>query len=658
MPLIVGIDTGGTYTDGVIVDYASRQVLKKAKSLTTKEDLSIGIRNCIEKLCFRDYDKISLVCLSTTLATNAIVEGKGCKTGMIFIGGVPEGKLPTEHWAVLQGKLDIKGRIVKNLEQEEVLNSIENLRGKVSAIAISGYASVRNPEHELYIKRVVKDMLEIPVVCAHELTCSLGFYERSITAALNASLIPIIHEQIQATRLALSKYNIDAPIMIVKGDGSLMQESYAVDRPIETILSGPAASITGGIFLTNQPNAVIIDMGGTTTDIALVQDGIVRINMEGAKVAGWLTRVEAADVCTFGLGGDSYLHIDINGQLRIGPQKVWPLCVIGKNYPELAEELRIYRRKREYSLTSAQEADCFMLTKRRLNQEFCQLDLEIIKSLEERPHSLYFLSCKLDKDISVLELRLQHLIDTGMIARIALTPTDILHADGRYDKWDRDIAEIGVGILADRMNKSASEVVKTVNEFFTHKLIAACLQSLANFEKHEFDFSNNEVASYFIDKASGTGQTGLFKADYSLNKPIIALGAPATTWLKKVSEKLHTQIIIPEHSEVASAIGAASGQIMETVEMLIRPDKNAKKYIVYAPWERISFDTLEVAKEFALSAAKERAASAAQSAGSSSYDIFEANEDIFADTLSHGEEKEYIETRIKVIAVGRPSWKE
>ena len=346
MPIILGIDTGGTYTDGVIIDGDSLRgrVLRKAKAFTTKDNLTIGIRNCIAGLNYDAYKKINLVSLSTTLATNAIVEGKGCEVGLLLIGQVPDGRLPVEHYQLLQGRYDIRGKLLSNLQEDQCRQSIENLNGKVDAVAISGYASVRNPGHELTVKKIVREILNVPVVCAHELTGSLGFYDRTVTAVLNARLIPIISELIGAVKTVLSEKNIKASVMIVKGDGSLMEASFAQERPIETILSGPAASVTGGMFLTGADNAIVFDMGGTTTDIANIESGKVKIQKDGAKVGGWLTRVHSAQIYTYGVGGDSYLQLTSEGKLTVGPQKVYPLCIAGETYPHLAAELQKFEK--------------------------------------------------------------------------------------------------------------------------------------------------------------------------------------------------------------------------------------------------------------------------------------------------------------------------
>lgn len=326
MSLILGIDTGGTYTDGVIVELEHKKILNKAKALTTREDLAIGIRNCIYNLDFIEFDQISVVSLSTTLATNAIVEGRGCSVGLLMIGHEPIGKVPVEHYAVLTGGHNIHGRPLEELDEDEIRESIMELKGKVEAVAISGYLSVRNPAHELRVKELVEEILDLPVVCAHQLTTSLGLHERTVTAVLNARLIPIITELIESVKVVLREKKIDASVMIVKGDGSLMGETIAKEKPIETILSGPAASIIGGTFLTDTKDALVFDMGGTTTDIAILKNGAPRINREGAMVGGWLTRVQAAEIFTYGLGGDSYLQLSRDGNLQVGPKEYCPFA--------------------------------------------------------------------------------------------------------------------------------------------------------------------------------------------------------------------------------------------------------------------------------------------------------------------------------------------
>ncbi len=619
MSLILGIDTGGTYTDGVILECSDKRILSKAKALTTKQDLTTGILNCMENLNLEAPGEIVMVCLSTTLATNAIVEGHGCKTGLILIGGVPNGTLPAENYAVVQGRCDIKGSTVEPLNEDELRRVLNDFAGKAEALAISGYASVRNPHHELQVKKLAREILDVPVVCAHELTSTLGFYERTVTAVLNARLIPIIKDLINSVKSVLHKKKIHAPIMIVKGDGSLMKESFAEERPIETILSGPAASIVGGIFLSGTEDALILDMGGTTTDIAVVEKGKVRIARDGARVGGWLTRVNAAEISTFGIGGDSHIRIDKTGELEVGPKKVWPLCVVGQQFPALASELKSYRRKTNAAMFAHQEADCFMIFKARANQdqELGSQDEKILSLLQDGPHSLFYIAEKIGRDPDLLEL--QNLIDLELISRISVSPTDILHAQGRFLQWDKNSSTSGVEVLSERVGITTGEFLMLVNRHISVKLASACLQSFS----------------------------------FAVKKPIVAIGAPVSAWMTDVAEILDTELMIPEHAEVANAIGAAVGQVKGTAEVLIRPDRVKRHYILHSQAERKLFKTLEDAKAYAAIQVKNQAGTIAEQSGCKVFEVVENTEDIYIDNLSL-KTKTYIETRVKATAFGAP----
>jgi N-methylhydantoinase A/oxoprolinase/acetone carboxylase beta subunit len=325
---ILGIDTGGTFTDGVLMDPAARQVHSTAKAFTTRQDLSVGIRNCFRKLPVDQLSQVSMVCLSTTLATNAVVEGRQSRVGLFLLGRRIDQDLPADFCIPLQGELDIKGRQRTGIDREQVRKAAKSLEGKIEAAAVSSFASVRNPIHEIQVKEILHEVLDVPVVCAHELCQSLGFYDRTVTAALNAGLITCITTLIANVKMIMKEFSLgEIPLMIVKGDGSLMKWEYALNRPVETILSGPAASVVGARFLTETKDALVVDMGGTTTDIACIRDGKARLKESGAEVGGWCPQIRAVNVSTFGIGGDSRLSPEKDGRLSIGPHRVVPLSM-------------------------------------------------------------------------------------------------------------------------------------------------------------------------------------------------------------------------------------------------------------------------------------------------------------------------------------------
>ncbi len=652
MSLVLGIDTGGTYTDAVVVDLKSKEIIKMAKALTTREDLTVGIRDCIDNLDFTDVKNVNVVSLSTTLATNAIVEGRGCEVGLLLIGHEPTGQFPVNHYSVLPGGHNIKGRPQADLDLELTRQAIKKMMGKVDAIAISSYLSVRNPEHEIIVSEMVRELSNLPVVCAHQLTTSLGFHERTVTAVLNARLIPIITELIESVKKVLEEKEIKAYVMTVKGDGCLMSERLAREKPIETILSGPAASIIGAAFLTQNSEALVLDMGGTTTDIAVLKNGVPRINQEGAVVGEWLTRIRAAEIFTYGLGGDSYIQLTKDRRIVAGPQRVWPLCVVAYRYPYLMEELKTSCKK-DYDLLFAQASDCFMLLKKPTVDNMTKYEEEAIDILRNGPRSLFSLAQRIEIDPNLLDL--QRMVNLGIISRISVTPTDILHAKGTYVQWNRDASNIGVDILASRLAVTREKFIEMASEAIVNDLCLTCLQSLSACEGQNIWLKNNEAAMYFINKALSPKADYLYDSSFKVKMPIVGIGAPARAWLPKMAQKIHASLVIPEYAEVANAVGAATGKIMETIKVLIKPGEDGCGYLIHAPWERKYFELFDRALEYALCEAKKHAALAAEKSGAKDYEMVINHEDVFASNANK-ENNIYVESRIEVTAVGRPEW--
>lgn len=653
MSLILGIDTGGTYTDGVIIDPGSKTVLAKAKAFTTPADLSIGIRNCLNSLSISAANKIAFVSLSTTLATNAIVEGRGARVGLLMIGKPPEVMVPTEHWRLLQGKMDIKGYVKEDLDEAQILRAIEDFRHQVDAIAVSGYASVRNPSHESRVRDLVKKHLNIPVVCAHELTSSLGHDDRTITCVLNASLIPIINNLVLATRHSLAQMAISAPIMIVKGDGSLMNEAVAAERPIETVLSGPAASIIGGVYLTAEKDALILDMGGTTTDISQITNGRAKIRKTGATVGGWTSHIQAAEICTFGLGGDSYIRFTASGDLAIGPQKVQPLCVAAESAPHLLQEILEFRKSADYELFTEQEWDCFSLLKPDPDPDLSVQDLELFELLKSGPHSLFYLAHAMGKDAE--KLGLSRLVKRGILNRISLTPTDLLHVTGQYTCWDSKIARAVTELMAERLKIPLQQFMDDALAKVTDQLMRYSLESVANFDQISHGFEADSLAHYLFQQSLPRSTSELLRTGFALQRPLIALGAPVQAWIPPLGERLHTRVIIPEHAEVANAIGAAVGDVMESVEVIIRPAKEHIGYLVHAPWEQRHFDTLEEAKVYSIERARQAVADLIAISGGREVEVIDTLDDHFTEIFGN-QKSTYVETIVRVTAIGSPIW--
>jgi N-methylhydantoinase A/oxoprolinase/acetone carboxylase beta subunit len=284
MKLGIGIDTGGTYTDAVIYDFNEKKILGSAKALTTKEDLSIGIGNAFDELPSEMLNQADIISLSTTLATNACVENKGGRAKLLFIGVYKDvvvefGKnygLPNyDEMYFIDSKSGDNSKVAIQSDwdsfmedSKEWFNDAESV-GIVELNAMDNNAVLEKKAKELVIKQY-----NMPIICGHELFSDLNSLQRGSTTLLYARLIPIIEDFLAAIKVALKKRNINIPVVIVRSDGSLMSEKFTAIRPVETLLCGPAASVMGGIELTNENNSLIIDMGGTTTDIAILSEVI------------------------------------------------------------------------------------------------------------------------------------------------------------------------------------------------------------------------------------------------------------------------------------------------------------------------------------------------------------------------------------------------
>lgn len=593
--VILGIDTGGTYTDGVLLDYDTKKVIRCAKAFTTKECLVIGINDCISALNINN-ETVRLICLSTTLATNSVVEQKKTNVGMIVIGGHKSQKVKNEIYPVemqinISGEIDIMGREVVPVNEDEIKLALKKMKGKVKTLAISGFASIKNPSQELAVKRFAEEMLNIPVVCAHELSATLGFYERTVTAALNARLIPEIWEFLENVQTAIAMHGITAPISMLKGDGNVLVGDYAKLFPVETILSGPAASAVGGRFLTNIDSAIIVDMGGTTTDIACIENGEVMTEISGMTIEGWKTSINSVKAHTYGAGGDSRIFLDAADKLFFGPQKVVPLCVAGEECPRLLQELEELHLPSEYVTQTQQETDCLRLVNNNTMADVDEKSLQVLELLKNGPHTLLYLAKELNTDIDSLQVK--KLIDLNLVQLIALTPTDLLHADNTYKEWNSEISMLAIRKLAEKKGVEKTALLREMQEEFVEKVSMCIMDSIFRMDGIDITENYEGLKKVLCERVLKTESKNLFYLGLFLERPIIGVGAPASVWVRRAAQKLNTQFIGPEFGSVANAIGAAVRQVKEKICAVICKEQFSDNYIVFLPTERIVFKDLE-----------------------------------------------------------------
>ncbi len=666
MPVYLGIDTGGTYTDAVLFD-PDRGVLASAKALTRRHDLTLGIRESLQGALDRFPDEpVELVCLSTTLATNAVVEGQGSPICLLLIGYPPDSldqcglreALGRDPVVFIDGGHDVAGEEARSLDLEAARRAVERFAPSAAAFAVSGYFSVRNPSHENRVRALIREVTGLPVTCGHEISANLHASRRALTAALNARLVPVLTRLIEAVQHMAAERGIAAPLMVVKGDGSLIAAGMAAEYPIETVLSGPAASVVGSLHLSGEKDACIADMGGTTTDIALVRGGRPVLNREGAVVGGWHTMVEAVQIHTCGLGGDSEVRFDDDG-LALGPRRHVPLSLLAHEHPGVIPALEC-----QCARPAAGPVDGrFLLLQRPPEQGFqpSPLQAAILERLADGPLAQEAL---LPKDLSTIlvDLELRGLVERGLVAFSAFTPSDAAHVLGYQDSWSAEAARLGARLAARAWTAGAAadagafcrEVLRRVTVQSGRAVLAAALS-----EAHGIDLSAHPaVQQVFVDRAvslAADGRaadgTGLIDVAVTLNLPLVAIGAPVPTYYPAVARGLHTRLAIPPHAEVANAVGAVVGSVTQRVEVLITPRSEGECFRVHCEEGIEDFDELERAVEFASRKARDEAARLADLAG-----VFAARLEVVRRDQAinvHGQEL-FLESRVTATAAGRP----
>ena len=666
MSILLGIDTGGTYTDAVLFD-DERGVISAAKALTTKRDLSIGIRKAIQAALPKPPPDIRLVSLSSTLATNAIVEGKGSPVCLLLIGydssmvaraGL-ERVVASDSIVLLQGGHTVTGEERFPLDVNAARQAILSHAPKVAAFAISSFFSVRNPTHELLVKRLARNLTKLPVTCGHELSTHLDAPRRALTAALNARLTPLLQQLILELRGILTNQGIHAPLMVVRGDGSLMDTTMALERPVETILSGPAASVIGARYLSNmQGDAFIIDMGGTTTDIATLHDGRPRLNCEGAWVGGRRTMIEAVDARTIGLGGDSEVQLDREGNLHVGPRRVIPLSLLAEQYPEVVNVLHHQLEQAADKGTANTKMGRFVTLEQSPGIEqnrITSTEQQILTLLDDGPVPLsQLLEGSLEHQF-LNQRSLDSLQERGFVITSAFTPTDALHVLGQYRYGSVEAARLGAAMWARRLNISTEEFCKQIVRKVVVQLGEAAIATALAEEGGLALNSQDSVGRVFVNRALGINNGGAFAVTLSMRRPIIGVGAPAGAYLRPVAAQLHTDIHIPEHAEVASAVGAVATGVVQTIRILIRPLDGSNAFRVHLPFGVRDFTALTPAVSYTRNTARRLARHRAHEAGANSVKVHIERHDKTARIYDNNI---HIETEIIATAVGRPRLKE
>jgi len=659
--LVLGIDTGGTYTDAVLLDYDSREVLATHKSLTTKRDFAIGIERVIEGIAIRDPSEIRMVSVSTTLATNAIAEGKGKRVALLLVGYDPElissfnlgERFATPNYTFFAGGHDLYGRQKEELDLPAILEKVSTIKRNVDAIAVSSYFSPLNPEHENRVHEAVSRVCDLPVVLGHQLSTRLGSVERATTAALNASLLAVLRDFVIAVRRAMDSRDIQAPLMMVRGDGTLMSDEFASRRPVETIHSGPAASAIGGRFLAGLDDMLVLDIGGTTTDLALIEHGEVTVSEEGASVGDYKTAVTAADLLSVALGGDSHITLDRGKHLTLGPERVVPLAHLAADHPQVERRIQALSR-RAWAEASPDWLEYWFLLREPENDSLLESAQarKLVAFLRSGPKPVPEILAHLDV-LHVAQIGVAELWRQEVIAKAGLTPTDLLHVEGRYTPWCTAASELALQAFAHYQFKEPDAVRESVWRLAVEMIVHAVVsflsgQTLAPPRATRSAPEDDMGLWFFLNGLYNTNPH--LETRFHLLEPVVGIGAPAGFFLEAVAEALHAQLILPEHHEVANALGAVAGSVMVVEEVLVYPRLDASGlevlgYYVQTSDERKDFDEEELARclEYARDLARERALGGAVRSGADSPEVIVDVETEGLDTY-----------RIRAKAMGNP----
>ncbi|MDA8222673.1 MAG: hydantoinase/oxoprolinase family protein [Desulfitobacterium hafniense] len=334
----VGIDVGGTYTDAVY--FHNGRIQQTAKVPTQSDNLVETLMNAFDTLKISDEQKINQITVSTTLVTNAILQNRIPPVKLLLFSGNGM-KIDALPWPVsyteLSGEMDFRGREIEAPEQKE-WEKLQLQRDNLSHAAIVGKFSHRNRLHEEQLAAYLKQHNpSLTLALGHEWG-QANFYRRSLTTYLNLGVSDLYHQFAQQLQTAVSARNIQAPIYILKADGGSLP--LAKIRPIDSIYSGPAASVLSALTQTSpDASSIIVDIGGTTTDIGLTLSGAPLISSKGAQIGDFSTLVRSLAVRSIPVGGDSVVRTKDQGFI-IEEYRLGPACCLGGDRPTPTDAMR------------------------------------------------------------------------------------------------------------------------------------------------------------------------------------------------------------------------------------------------------------------------------------------------------------------------------
>ena len=474
--MILGIDVGGTHTDAVLIE--NLKVKKKTKVRTNEKNLMESLSMVTaELLAGEDIEKLDKVVLSTTISTNAIIQNKIKRVSLILASG--PGLSPAmisfnDDTHFVSGYVNHRGIEISEIDTEQVSWIGDRIQqDDIQHVGIVGKFSTRNPKQELKIRDIIGDRVK-HVSLGHRMSGHLNFPRRISTTYLNAAIWELYNDFVEQVMNFVRHWNITAPIYILKADGGTIDITHSAEIPVQTILSGPAASIMGILSIFDRKeDAIAIDIGGTTTDIAIFADGVPLLEALGVTINNRKTLIRGLRTKSIGVGGDSRVKFE-NSRIVIGPEREGPAAAFGGPYP---------------------------------------------------------------------------------------TPTDAMIVLGMTEIGDTEKAMSAVQSIAGKMQNSVMEAAKSIIDQ-TCRDIVFHIQSMIE------EVNNTPV--YTIHE--------LLEGKTLNPRTLYVVGGPAQSIAKTLGDLLGCSVYIPEHAEVANAIGTALART--TAEITVLADTERKSLII------------------------------------------------------------------------------
>jgi len=659
-PIFLGIDTGGTYTDAVLWAEGAG-VIAKAKSLTTRHDLAVGISGAVDAVLGKAAvppAAIKLASMSTTLATNALVEGQGGRVALVMIGFGPsdlerDGLKPalgSDPVVFCPGGHDVHGN-AQPLDLSPLRELLPELGKTVSGFAVCAYFATRNPAHENEAREIIRSATGLPVTASHELTSKLGGPRRALTTLLNARLISMIDRLVAATEGFLAGRGIDAPLMVVRGDGALVSAAFARARPIETILSGPAASLVGARHMTGLDDAIVSDIGGTTTDVAVLDQGRPRLDPDGATVGGFRTMVEAVAMRTFGLGGDSEVSLEDGGlvpRIQLGPRRLVPLSLGAVRHEEAVRET-LERQLRAPNPGRMDGRFAFRTgVPERLAAGLTAAEQKLYDMIDSEPRPLDRLLAS-----TAQAATLARLVSRGLVHIAGFTPSDAAHTLGLQENWNAACGRLGAELFARRRDGRGQPIAASPEELSRRVLDALTRRSAEVILETAFaedGLDGGATVAHALVQRAVDAKHGIARLEVSLDRPVIGLGASAPLHYAGLPPLVGNSCVVPTDTDVANALGAVVGQVRVTAQALVSQPKEGLFRMAAggAPRDFLSEEEAMAAAEEKISAL---AAARAAEAGAADATV-EIGRDIRSATVEGL--RTFIEATLTATAAGRP----